>query len=220
MKVICIADTHGRWESVNVPDGDLLIHAGDITAYGRLDELERFNAWLGSLPHPHKIAIAGNHDWALQEEPEKAQAVLTNCHYLQDSEVTIDGIRIYGSPWTPKFFDWAFMLHRDGEELRQKWDQIPQGIDILVTHGPPAGKLDFVPDRREYVGCSILRDVIADRKPRHHVFGHIHCCPGTAFNEHTVFANATTCNSAYEPVNRPMQFGITPRESENNLLTT
>jgi len=135
MKIVCLADTHGMHSKLEVPYGDVLIHAGDFCGMGRSLEVIAFNEWLGTLPHPAKIVIAGNHDRPFERDPS-ARAFLTNAIYLQDSEVTVAGIRFYGIPWQPAFCNWAFNLQR-GEELKRKWDIIPNGIDILITHGPP-----------------------------------------------------------------------------------
>lgn len=117
MKLVCISDTHSlHWRLPAIPDGDVLIHAGDSLGQGTLENIEELNEWLGTLPHRYKIVIAGNHDWAFQETPELARQALTNAIYLEDSSVEIESIRFWGSPWTPTFMDWAFMLER-GEPL-------------------------------------------------------------------------------------------------------
>lgn len=92
MKLVCLSDTHSLHRRlVDIPEGDVLIHAGDSLGQGTLDNLEDLNDWLGELPHRHKIVIAGNHDWAFQEIPELARATLTNALYLEDSGVEIEG---------------------------------------------------------------------------------------------------------------------------------
>ena len=86
MKIVCISDTHSlHWHIPELPDGDVLIHAGDSLGQGTLDNIEDLNSWLGTLPHRHKIVIAGNHDRAFQDEPEQARELLTNAIYLEDS---------------------------------------------------------------------------------------------------------------------------------------
>ncbi|XP_028417628.1 metallophosphoesterase domain-containing protein 1-like isoform X2 [Dendronephthya gigantea] len=185
VRVVCISDTHGRIIE-NVPEGDILIHAGDFTKRGKIEEVEKFNQFLGSLNHPHKVVIAGNHDIGFHEEsaqrmhgknfvPEaEVKAALTDCTYLQDSEVDILGLRIYGSPWTPAFRDWAFNEER-GDAIDEIWKKIPKDIDILVTHGPPLGRCDVVAFGRSHAGCANLLDRVQNHiKPRYHIFGHIH----------------------------------------------
>lgn len=161
-----------------------------------------FNDFLGTLPHKHKIIIAGNHDFCFEKDSAEARACLTNCTYLEDEEVTVEGIKIYGSPWQPWFFNWAFNLKR-GLELRKKWDLIPSDTDILVTHGPPFGYLDKTL-RGEEVGCVDLREVVEEIRPKYHIFGHIHEAVGQDSNKHTQFINASICNLRNEPVNSPV----------------
>ena len=143
MRIVCISDTHGMHRQIQVPEGDLLIHAGDSLARGTLDDLEDLDEWLGSLPHRHKIVIAGNHDWCFQDDPDDARKLLTNAHYLQDNGLELEGLRFWGSPWTPVFFNWAFNLER-GDAIAERWSLIPEKLDVLITHGPPAGILDPV----------------------------------------------------------------------------
>lgn len=208
MRLVCLSDTHSMHRQIEVPDGDVLIHAGDCLGVGTLDEVDELNDWLGSLPHRHKILIAGNHDWCFQNEPEAAQSRITHAVYLQDSGVTIDGLRFWGSPWTPVFFDWAFNLER-GTPLAQRWAQIPEQTDVLVTHGPPAGILDEVPagltgSHTESVGCADLLAVVEQMQPPIHVFGHIHEGYGRYDWNGTLFVNASICRANYKPLNPPI----------------
>lgn len=197
LRIVAISDTHARHRSVDVPPGDLLIHAGDITRKGDMDEVRDFNDFLGSLPHPTKIVIAGNHDFCFEREREAASALLTNCIYLQDEATLVDGLKVYGSPWQPWFFDWAFNLQR-GAPLRAKWDLIPADTDILITHGPPFGQGDRTA-RGEAVGCRELLAAVERVRPRVHVFGHIHEAAGVTHAAHTTFINACSCDLQYRP---------------------
>lgn len=205
MKIVCLSDTHTMHDSIAVPDGDLLIHAGDFCGKGTIQELVKFNTWLGTLPHPNKVVIAGNHDWPFERDPT-ARELLNNAIYLQDSEVTINGLRIYGSPWQPAFFNWAFNLER-GEALRRKWDLIPDGIDILVTHGPPFGIGDRTRNGN-HAGCEELLKALPRVKPRIHICGHIHEGYGTHLLGESggLLINASNCDSHYRPVNPPIVF--------------
>jgi len=186
--IVMISDTHGFYDRFKVPKGDILIHAGDMTKRGKLDEVERFNEFLRFLPHPHKIVIAGNHDFAFEEKPETARRLLTNCTYLQDSSVEVEGITIYGSPWQPWFHDWAFNVQR-GIDLQRKWALIPDQVDILVTHGPPRGIGDKVYDGRNE-GCDDLLARVLQVKPKYHLFGHIHEAAGVYRQHGITFVNA------------------------------
>lgn len=204
MRIVCISDTHSRHDGIEVPPGDVLIHAGDSTMAGRIEEIAAFNHWLGRLPHAHKLLIAGNHDWLFEREPSLAESLITNAVYLCDSAITIHGLKFYGSPWQPRFMHWAFNLSR-GSEIRRKWDLIPEDTDVLVTHGPPHGILDEVPHgltgTSEHIGCEELRLAVERVRPRLHVFGHIHEGYGVMRALGTTFVNACICDAAYRPVN-------------------
>jgi Icc-related predicted phosphoesterase len=201
MSIVAISDTHGFHESVDIPAGDILIHAGDLTRHGEMGEVKEFNDFLGGLPHPVKIVIAGNHDFCFESDPERCRNNLTNAIYLQDQAVTVEGVRFYGSPWQPWFFDWAFNLQR-GPEIRAKWDLIPEDTDVLITHGPPFGHGDRTL-RGEQVGCQDLLEVVEQIQPKFHIFGHIHEGYGLTRNEHTTFINASICGVSYRPKNTP-----------------
>ena len=194
VRIVAIADTHlfhedGRFV---VPGGDVLVHAGDLCRRGDLDELDRALAWLAALPHRHKIVVAGNHDRAFQDQPAAARARVRGLTYLEDDGATVAGLRVWGSPWQPAFHDWAFNLPR-GAPLRARWALIPPGLDLLVTHGPPAGIGDDSGwGDGERAGCADLRARVAEVGPRLHLFGHIHQDGGCWRDETTVYANVTT----------------------------
>lgn len=201
--VVCLSDTHNRLHRIEVPYGDVLVHAGDATMMGTEEELATFNKELGKLPHPHKVVIAGNHDWLWEKEPELAKSLLTNATYLQDAEVTVAGVRIYGAPWTPWFHDWAFNAQR-GAAIKAKWDLIPYGLDVLVTHGPPKNRHDRTARGGLFVGCEELLKAVREKKPRYHVFGHIHEGYGRSHGKDTTYVNAANCDEHYQPVNAPI----------------
>lgn len=147
MRLVCISDTHNTHKTLNIPRGDILIHAGDATGQGTSLEVNRFLAWFSTRPHRHKILVAGNHDWLFQHDPDGAAQLLRanpGITYLQDSGVEIEGVKFWGSPWQPWFCDWAFNLPRNGPALRQVWNKIPLDTEVLITHGPPRGMLDQV----------------------------------------------------------------------------
>jgi Icc-related predicted phosphoesterase len=219
MKIVLLSDTHGYHNSILIPYGDILIHAGDLTGSGELGQVSAAVKWLASLPHRHKIAIAGNHDLLFERQPGLAKTMLrgTGVTYLQDEGISVEGLLIYGTPWQPEFMHWAFNVPRGS--LAKYWNQIPSDLDILVTHGPPYGILDQrVPagTRRlaaweddepfagsDHVGDEELLAAVERTRPRIHVFGHIHSCYGTSKSEHTTFYNASICNENYDPVNQP-----------------
>jgi len=195
----------------------VLVHAGDFTYRGKENEISSFIRWFTALPHTYKILIAGNHevlldpDTPMNRRPDKHEmaaklrAHLTDCQpgrvfYLHDSSVHVCGLTFYGSPWQPTFGGWAFNAER-GSEIREKWDLIHAGVDVLVTHGPPKGHGDRVTSGHE-VGCEDLREACETRvRPMVHVFGHIHEAYGVSANAHTLFVNASTCTVRYRPDN-------------------
>ena len=203
--IVTIADTHALHKDVEIPDGDILLCGGDFTNVGKLKDVESFNEFIGQFSHEHKVTIAGNHDFCFEKMRQRSKDLLTNCTYLHDSEIEIDGIKIYGSPWQPEFFDWAFNLKR-GKELEEKWAKIPDDVDILITHGPPMGILDCTLRDRTHVGCQDLLNRINEIKPKVHIFGHIHEGYGTYENDSTLFINASVCTLQYNPVNKPIVF--------------
>lgn len=185
-----------------MPAGDILVHAGDLTRHGDLDELVDLNAWLGELPHRHKIVIAGNHDWCFMEGAEACAYLLSNAIYLQDSAATVAGVMFYGSPWTPRFYDWAFMLPR-GAPLRERWARIPVGTQVLVTHGPPYGQRDRTV-QGEHAGCEELGATVRRLRPQLHIFGHIHEGAGISTDGTTRYLNASSVDLRYRPVHPPL----------------
>lgn len=187
MRLVLISDTHGN--RPNIPDGDVLIHAGDISMMGTVGQVKDGLVWISSLPHKVKILIAGNHDFLLRDEPQTFRDMLPRgITYLRDERSVIGELSLWGSPWTPEFFDWAFMLPR-GERIKEKWDMIPGGLDVLITHGPPFGILDQTYGGMR-AGCEELAKAVERVKPRLHVFGHIHEAHGIVERGGTIFVNA------------------------------
>ncbi len=202
MKIVLISDTHGLHDELLIPDGDILVHTGDISMKGTIEDIANFNSWINTLPHRHKIVIAGNHDFAFQNQARLARKALTNCHYLQDSLVNCEGIKIYGSPWQPWFENWAFNLER-GAEIKKMWNLIPPDTDLLLTHGPPFGILDEISPNHQ-VGCKDLLDRVLQIKPKFHVFGHIHQAYGQIEQDEIKFINCSICDVDYNPKNAPI----------------
>ncbi|MDX2368351.1 MAG: metallophosphatase domain-containing protein [Colwellia sp.] len=206
LKCVAIADTHGMYNEIEIPDGDVLIHAGDITRHGKLSELNDFNDWLGEQPHKHKIIIAGNHDWCFERQKEASLKILTNAVYLEDQSIVIEGHNFYGSPWQPTFQNWAFNLER-GKAIQKKWDLISNDIDVLITHGPVFGILDKI-FSGENVGCENLLSKVEEIKPKVHVCGHIHEGYGEVVCQGIKFINASVTNVHYQPTNAPIVFTL------------
>jgi Icc-related predicted phosphoesterase len=201
MRIVAIADTHLFHRGYEIPDGDVLVHAGDICRRGSLDELGVALHWFDGLSHKTKIVVAGNHDWAFAREHERgtARAALVDAGilYLEDEVATVEGLRVYGTPWQPEFMSWAFNLPR-GPALAEKWSAIPAGLDLLITHGPPAWIGDCIWDG-SHVGCVDLRARVMEVRPRVHAFGHIHNDGGVWQDEATLFANVTSDECGRSP---------------------
>lgn len=207
MNIIFISDTHGLHRRIrNIPVGDMLIHTGDISNFGEEHQVVDFLNWFSNQPHTFKIFIAGNHDFFFEREsPAYIQKIIPqNIIYLNDSGCEINGIKIYGSPITPEFFNWAFNRKR-GTEIKQSWAKIPLDTQILLTHGPPFGILDQT-QKSIRTGCEDLMKAVNKIKPTLHVFGHIHEAYGRFQNEDTTFINASILNEVYRITNLPQTF--------------
>lgn len=212
MKIILISDTHGKHEAIELPKGDMIIHAGDITSSGQKKQVMSFLNWFKSLDYQYKIFICGNHDFLFEKSKAYAKSkVPQGVIYLQDNSIEIEGIKIYGSPYTPKFFDWAFM-GQGRCEMKRIWKYIPNNTDILITHGPPYSILDSNDDG-ESCGCEDLLERIMTVKPKVHVFGHIHESYGIWSSNGTIHINASLLNENYVMTNKPIVLDY-PESSE------
>jgi len=194
--IVCISDTHNTHTSQPpVPNGDILIHAGDLTLSGTKHELDDVLSWLESQPHPHKFLIGGNHDTCLGVTPEIQEYISStypNLTYLQESsaQATICGctLRVYSSPYTPQHGSWVFQypkVHAPWYSPSNKppveyqstkiWSCIPPLTDILITHGPPLAHLNsHINLGKSTNGCYALLTALWCVRPKVHVFGHIH----------------------------------------------
>lgn len=222
MKLVAISDTHGKHIQLpKLPDGDILIHSGDCTRNAGQADLRAFLEWFESQPHKVKILIAGNHDWAFEKYEKDARQmvkrVAPSCIYLQDSGVTIEGIKFYGSPVSPRFFDWAFNRDR-GAAIQKHWDLIPDDVDVLITHGPAYQTIDKIDLRNPYnvnrdphAGCENLKETIEKRlkKLKIHIFGHLHYQGGQQLHKDGVrYYNAAVANESYQIVHSPHEIVI------------
>lgn len=230
MKIIIISDTHNKHRQLKpLPEGDILIHCGDFTMIGYQKEVEDFLGWFNSQPHKHKIFIAGNHDksfdpkyntlpdpfWdengeRVKQKPIWLKNILAgldqyNVHYLENSEVTIDNIKFWGSPITPWFGGdrWAFNKHR-GEDIKQIWDNIPEKTDVIITHGPIFGMHDWTLRDGRNVGCEDLKRKLDIIKPKLHCCGHIHESYGLYPYGETTYVNASVVDLYYDVKNEPI----------------
>jgi hypothetical protein len=196
-------------------------------------DIHDFLKWFQKQNYDELIFIAGNHDRKFETDPLDVKSILEQyplVTYLEDDWVIVgDGdphdpnvktAKIYGSPWQPEFYNWAFNLPRNGWELEQKWKDIPEDTDILVTHGPPQGHLDASgpPWNQPNLGCELLRVRVDDLKPKIHVFGHIHGSAGHKEYGGTHFINASILNEDYVQVNDGVTIDWDPETNEVNFI--
>lgn len=217
MRIACVSDMHGNLD-FNIEKCDILLCAGDsFPYYKRNRNLEciaqnefiknSFIPWIEKQPCEHCVFISGNHDWIFEWTPCLVPSFPSNIHYLQDEEIEIDGIRIYGTPQQPIFYNWAF--NKNYEQLEEYFSMIPEGLDILLSHTAPFGIMDEVnfPNRKGNFGCKILRKRIEEINPKYVVFGHFHNCYGIQKNkeiENITFVNASLLNENYEMTKKPL----------------
>lgn len=216
MKLAFVSDTHELESGIAIPPCDVLVHTGDFTNDGEPERIDRFAHWIARVlaeqPVRHVVLIAGNHDLCLDRrrreslDGTRARAIRAlegaGAIYLEDEEIVLEGLRIWGSPWTPRFYDWAFQID-DDEHDQAIWSGIPAGIDLLLSHGPPYGILDRTYDGRS-AGSPALMAAVARVRPKLHAFGHIHESYGLHLKDGVLFVNGSTCNARYEPVHPPI----------------
>lgn len=217
-RIVCISDTHNKLSEVvkDLPSGDMIIHAGDFTAGGTIPEVTQFLEEYTSLEkYKYKIFIAGNHDRLFEKDPGLAKQLVDQYKdkgliYLQDSSVEIDGLKIWGAPWSLEYHNWAFGLNH--YKLERFWDRIPDDADVVVVHGPPWGIGDYVepsfyhPSGGGHQGDQKLREALFKRvRPKLTVFGHIH--EGNSVkrydNSSMIFVNASSLDERYQYKNKP-----------------
>jgi len=209
MKLTFISDTHSLHRHLKLGSGDVLIHCGDFTGRGSLADTEDFADYIEKQDFTHKIVIAGNHERCFEDHRRhEGEAILKDAGiiYLNDSGIEISGFKFWGSPIQPTFFDWAFNRRR-GKAIRQHWDLIPDDIDVLLTHGPAFGILDWC-THGERVGCKDLLETVQRIKPTIHAFGHIHESYGMCEIDNTIFVNACNLDERYTFKNPPIELTI------------
>jgi len=252
MRITHISDTHNKHNQLNgkLPGGQLLIHSGDFTSIGRKHEVEQFIKWFGKQDYTHKVFIAGNHDLTLDSErlyeaksahfeykeyptpgaegkPDWLIELLGNLpdsvYYLENSTIKLEGINIWGSPYSPSFgYGWAFNKDR-GNDIGQCWNEIPMDTDIVITHTPIYGYNDRASNTNENVGCADLYHRLKEVQPHLHFCGHIHEAYGwktmglTSWYDLQTF-NGCSCNLRYEAENSPISFDYNFESGEINFL--
>jgi Icc-related predicted phosphoesterase len=202
LRLVLISDTHESHRDVDVPSGDVLIHAGDFTLFSQsYASIRDFNLWLGELPHRHKFVVPGNHEFFLEADRAK-RSLLSNATVLIDEAIEIESLRFWGSPITP-LYSGAFGLSSATDRGRA-YARIPADADVLITHGPPYGVLDINPRNGLHGGCPELFEALKRIEPSLHVFGHVHGAYGTLTAGSTTFVNASLAGPdggiAYDPI--------------------
>lgn len=203
MKIICIADSHNKHSQIDIPKGDIIIHAGDFTEAGTKFETKDFLSWFSNLPHQHKILVAGNHDFYLEKNDHQLKEIIpSNVHYLKDRGISIENINFWGAPYTPGNGNWAFNISSKNEILKH-WKMIPENTDFLITHSPPYGILDEL-DNKSHIGCDKLLERVKQLKIPYHIFGHNHNDYGIEKKGNSIFINAASLDQRYRPINSPL----------------
>lgn len=230
-RLVLISDTHTHHD-FTIPEGDILVHSGDLTYNGKVHEVAREATWLKGIKTSHQfkdiVVIDGNHDWLGERDPGLMRSLIeeAGCIYLDHQAKEIQGLKFFGSGYTPEFCNWSKNVER-GPALARLWAQIPDDTQILVTHGPSKGRLDRVkePDESDYhgiygmsirykevqVGCADLRNRISELKDLIvHTYGHIHVWGGQTEKgaDGITYCNASVCNERYEPNNSPIVLDI------------
>jgi len=207
MRIVAISDTHTQHNNIKVPDGDVLLFAGD-GEFRSVSDLVNFNQWLSGLKHEHIIVIAGNHDFFCEKSPNETKTYLTEAVYLRDEQYELpNGMVLWGSPMTRTFMHWAFM---DTEENldRKYWSKIPKSADMLLVHGPAYGYLDTAVPGGPSLGSKTLAKRIRKLKIPYVVFGHIHGSYGVKKIGDTTHVNCSVLNEDYQLVNNPVVIDV------------
>ncbi len=194
MKITAFGDLHGLFQNIDInPEAELLICVGDITEFGTEAEMNGFIEWLKKQKTPYKLVIAGNHDHCLAKKPDKWKRKFAenDITYLYNEMIEIEGLKIYGSPYIPMSGDWSFQK-KNAKELQKNWSKVPPNCDILITHGPPFGILDF--NQVEHLGDKELYNCCQTRLPKFHIFGHVHSNYGHIESMLTTYINCACTN--------------------------
>lgn len=208
MKIICISDTHNKHRQLNIPKGDVLVHAGDISEGGTKREIIDFLDWFSTQPHEHKIFIAGNHDFYLEKLDREAlkKLIPKNLQYLENSGVTIQGVKFWGIPHTQNDGQWAFN-HDNRLKTSNPWNEIPGNTNVLITHSPPY-KINDLLKNGEHIGSASLYTALNKKHINFHIFGHVHDAYGITQLNNTQFINASSIDNKHQHFNEPLSITI------------
>ena len=213
VRTLALSDTHNLHRSITAPmQGDLLIHAGDFSFFfDDMAAIRDFNAWLGELRFRHKIVVPGNHERIMYQRPE-LRRIITNATVLINEAATIEGVRLWGSPVT---CDDAAFGCSTADERRALYASIPEGTNIVISHGPPYGVRD-VEFRSGGVhrGCPELLAAVQRVQPQVHIFGHMHAGRGAVRIGPTTFINAAMMGWSGDLEHRPISFDFPLKKQE------
>jgi predicted phosphodiesterase len=222
-RIVAISDTHTLHSRMNhpLPDGDILIHAGDFCNYGNLWEVEAFSDWLFTLGEKFSniIVIAGNHDWPLQTEKPLAKKCIedTGAIYLENDSADIGGLKFWGSPATRYFCNWAFNYSE--EQLKVIWNSIPEDVNILITHSMPLGILDLVRSNENVGEVGLLKRIKQLKDLKVYIGGHLHLEGGNhKILGDKLYINASICDEEYIACRKPTVFDIDDITKEFKLV--
>lgn len=209
MKILCLSDTHSMHHKIQLPDLsgiDVVVHTGDFSSTGDEISIDHFLCWFADLPVKHKLLVAGNHDKFVMHYNDrfKIKCAVLGITYLQDSGCEINEIKFWGTPWVNQFYNWAFMMYE--KDLAQVYKLIPKDTQILLSHGPANGILDYVErPGGGNVGAAALKERLAKLKHlKYHIFGHIHENHGVLDTGSYIAVNASSVTEEYKPINLPI----------------
>ena len=206
IRVVVLGDTRERHNEVTVPPGDILIHTGDFSLLGRnLNAVVDFNAWLGRLPHKHKIVVYGDQELPLDSDPSM-RGIIRNARVLLNQFVEIEGLRIWGAAAAPLYSPSS----ADANHRQRLFEKIPPAIDILITHGPPLGILDCPPGEMVHAGHPEVLEAAKRAQPCFHLFGHVQGAYGTRKIRRTTFVNACLCEPGGVLSQEPVVLALPP----------
>jgi len=198
MEIVALSDTHGKHRLVtDVPDGDVLVHAGDMTKHGKVSEVEDFAEWFGQHPHDFKIVVAGNHDFCFDgNQKEKAVQALKDQSivYLEEETIVLQGVTFYGSPYSNTFEKYVF---------NEGIGRIPEKTDVLITHGPPKHVNDYM-EEFGHVGSEQLAEKVEELDLEAHIYGHVHEHYGAEDNS----INVSVLDIDYKVAEQPFELQV------------
>jgi len=199
MKIVAFSDTHGQHRGLDyIPEGDMLVFAGDLSIYGKLSELRDFAEWFSNFDHDYKVVVAGNHDFMFAgNKRQEAVEILRDKSiiYLEDDTIQLDGITFYGTPYSQTFDRYVF---------NEGFGKIPPRTDVLISHGPPQGRNDHWNEEEGHVGSKNLREAVDRVKPSLHLYGHIHERYGGVTTDYGDSVNVSVTDRDYELAELPV----------------